>query len=152
MKHIWSILCQNSIIDSETNTISLYNSLEEIKINIDKSKMPADEQIKLPIEYDVVSFWIDEDDDINKERKFYTEVELLDPNKKIISSTSTEYIMKKGIKRVRGRIKNKGLKITIEGRYWFKVKMKEKKSDKFKEVAEVPLDIIISYKILDSKK
>ena len=38
--------------------------------------------------------------------------------------------MKKNIKRFRSRVKTQGLKITKEGRYWFKVRLKEKKSEK----------------------
>jgi len=152
MQHIWSVLCQNSIIDKDTNLFSLNNCIEELSIDIDRSKMPEPQKDKIviPIEFNIVNFWID--DDTTKERKFFVEIDLIDPDNKTLNTTSAEYIMKKGVKRFRNRIKAQGLSITKDGRYWFKIKMKEKKKDKFKEVGELPLDINISYKILDKIK
>ena len=60
--------------------------------------------------------------------------------------------MKKDIKRLRSRVQGRGLTVTKEGRYWFRVKMKENKDEKFKEAAALPLDIMMSYTILDVKK
>ena len=37
MKNIWSLLCRKALIDSQTNTISLIDSFEEIEIGIDPS-------------------------------------------------------------------------------------------------------------------
>jgi len=150
MKHVWSILCQNSIIDSDTNSLSLYNCLAQLVIDIDKNTVTSNETgFNIPVQYDLVSFWIDEE--IAKERGFFVEIDLVDPSNKKLGTTTNNYTLIKGTRRLRSRIKTQGISITTEGRYWFKVKMKEKKNEKFKQVAELPLDVKINYKLLDTK-
>jgi len=39
MKNVWSIICERSSIDSQTNVLSLFNCIEEMNIEIDKTKM-----------------------------------------------------------------------------------------------------------------
>ena len=70
MQHIWSILCQNSTIDGDTNSLSIFNCFEQLNVDIDKSKMPQDKKVVLPIGFDLVSLWID--DNTTKERPFKT--------------------------------------------------------------------------------
>ena len=38
MKHIWSILCQNSSIDDKTKLLSIFSCIEELGVTIDKAK------------------------------------------------------------------------------------------------------------------
>jgi len=144
MKHIWSILCKRSVIDNETNLVSLFDSLEQLDITVDKNKLGAEKKITIPIDFEIVSFWVD--NNTNKDREFEIRINLFDPNNKKLSTLSGRHKMKKGIKRLRNRAKIKGLILTTEGRYLFKVKIKE--GNKYKKVAEIPLDIDIKYKLL----
>lgn len=150
MKHIWSVLCKRSVIDNETNLLSLFDSLEQLTVTLDENKVENKDKVNIPIEFHLVSFWLD--GNISKEREFFVDTDLYDPNNKKLSTFSGKYQMKKGIKRFRSRIIVNGLPTTVGGDYLFKIKIKDKKSGKFKEVAELPLDVKINYKILDIKK
>ena len=148
MKHIWSVLCQKSAIDKETNLISLFECLEQISAVIGVKKAKAKDKLVIPIDFQIVSFWTDEDS--SKDRKFQVEIRLFDSDHKVLENFPGEYIFKKGIIRFRSRIIVHGLPVTKKGRYLFKVQYR-RGSGKYKEVAELPLDINVSYKLLDSK-
>ena len=40
--HLWSIMCRNSIVDGETNNLSLLNIIEELRITTERVEMLAD--------------------------------------------------------------------------------------------------------------
>lgn len=148
MKHIWSVLCKKSIIDADTNNISLNEILEEVSFNI-----PFDKDLKLPtsfnFDYEIVSFWTSTSPKGGE--KFYTEVEFIDPDKKTLNKLEQEIMFPENKKRLRTRIKANGLNATREGEYILKIKAKEKKADKFKVLTEVPLTIRIK-RTLSAKK
>ncbi len=48
MKHIWTVLCQNSSVDSSTNLLSIFNCLDELTVEIDRSKAPKIDELIIP--------------------------------------------------------------------------------------------------------
>jgi hypothetical protein len=139
MKHIWSVLCKKSVIDADTNNISLNEVLEEVTFNI-----PLDKDLKLPanfvFDYEIISFWTTPK---KTGGKFYVEMEFIDPDKKILNKLEQEITTPENRSRLRTRIKANGLNVTKDGDYTLKVKAKEKKSDTFKTLTEIPLTIHI---------
>lgn len=146
MKHIWSILCQKSSVDIESNLLSLFNCAEEINLIINQSKTLKDGVQAIKIELELVSFWITEGVNKNEDDILEIKIELLDPDKKILSSSKNKLNIKKGIQRFRNRIKIEGLYVSKEGRYTFNVWAKSGGKKEHKLVAELPLDIKIAYK------
>lgn len=145
MKHIWSILCQNSSIDNESNLLSLFNCIEEISLEVDAAKAPKDNKIILPAEFQLVSFWI-----IDNEKEgnlLDLKVELIDPDKTILNQFGNIFPLKKGSLRFRNRINIQGLPITKAGRYTFKIYKKEQDKKDYEEISELPLDVKINYKM-----
>ena len=140
MKHIWSVLCKKSIIDADTNNISLNEILEEVNFNI-----PLDKAYNLPgnfnFDYEIVSFWTSANP--KGKEKFYAEMEFVDPNKKPLNKIEQEIAFPENKRKLRTRIKANGLSVTEDGEYTLKIKAKEKKSDKFKLLTEIPLTINI---------
>lgn len=136
MKHIWSILCKKSIIDADTNNITLNEALEEITFNI-----PLKKDFKLPasfnFDYEIVSLWTS--DNPRGGEKFYVEMEFVDPTEKILAKVEQEIIFPENKKRLRTRVKANIIKVTREGEYLLKIKAKEKKNDKFKVLIKIPL-------------
>lgn len=51
LNHVWSVICQSSSIDKQNNSISLFNCIESI--NIEKNKTSI-----LPISFNIVNYWI----------------------------------------------------------------------------------------------
>lgn len=141
MKNIWSVICEKSVIDKDTNSISLFNSLEELSINYSGEKKLKKTDVKnIPILFEIVSLWFDES--IKDDRKFEIVLEVLDPNNKITNKSVQECVMEKGKKRLRTIAKLNGLGITSNGLY--KIIIKYKYGKVIKIASEIPIDIEIN--------
>lgn len=146
MKHIWTVLCQKSSIDIETNLLSLFNCVEELSLIIDKTKAPKGDLV-IPIEFQLVSFWTVENS--NKDNVLEMKGELIDPNGKTLNKFENKFNIKKGVLRFRNRTNFQGLPITEAGRYIIRMMQKNEGKKEFEIVTELPLDIKISYKLMD---
>ncbi len=144
MKHIWSIICENSSVDSDNNLMSIFNCLEELQLVLDKTKIENFETIKLPITLQVISNLLI-DKEILKFTSFDIKIEFVDPTGKVLLNIVNKIPVKSGIKRYRNRMNIQGLPITKSGTYYFLVSKKEG-GHKIEKVAELPLDINIIYK------
>ena len=146
MKHILTVLCQKSSIDNETNLLSLFNCVEELSLIIDKTKAPKGDLV-IPIEFQLVSFWTVENP--NKDNVLEMRGELLDPSEKTLTKFENKFNIKKGVLRFRNRHNFQGLPITEVGRYIIRMMQKKEYKKEFETVIELPLDIKISYKLMD---
>src|SRR3989344_8530142 len=88
LKHVWSILCRKSIIDIDTNNITLSDVLERIIINVNQEENFKDKTLNysLPIEFEVVSLWFN--DLGNKDLKVETKIEIFSPQGKLVTTFS----------------------------------------------------------------
>lgn len=141
MKHIWSILCQSSSIDSGTNLLSIFNCVEELSLVVDKDKI-KNEELVIPVKFQLVSLWGIENSKIKNELEI--SVNLLDPDGAVVGHIQNDFDIDKGFSRFRSFVNFEGLKITKEGRY--SIEINQKKGNKTEKVAELPLDVKIAYK------
>ena len=139
LKHVWSILCANSSVDQKTNTISLFNVLEQI--NIEKKALNvakgAQKNLVATINFQLVSLWKKEVE--QKKFKIEQKVEVVDSYGKILASASMPLEVPEAQKRMRVINNFNGLPISTTGEYLFKIFFKEEASGKFIEQAAVPL-------------
>lgn len=142
MKHVWSIICEKSSIDFESNLLSMFNCVEEVKVVIDKTKRPKNDKLVIPVNFQIVSFWSVEDS--NKENSVEIKGEFIDPKGVVLIQFENNLKSKKKIKRFRNRANIQKMPVTESGRYYFKIL--QKKGNKFKIVAELPLDVTLFYK------
>lgn len=147
MKHIWTVLCQGTAIDAESNLLSLFNCIEELTLSIDRTKA-SDSKLVVPVKFQLVSFWIIGND---QSEVLNVEGELIDPQGQVLNNFSNTFNIKKGVKRFRNRTNIDGLTVSVPGEYIFRMKYKPEGETKYKIVAEVPLTVNISYKLLDLK-
>ncbi|MEK7092332.1 MAG: hypothetical protein AAB907_01770, partial [Patescibacteria group bacterium] len=140
MKHVWSILCRRSVIDNETNNISLYDALEELSVGVKVKQQvaPMPEVINIPIDYEVVSLWMKEDKKTHAQAD--TEIEVVQPNGKPAKSFLQKIDMPEKMQRLRARYRINGFGVTMPGTYWFKIKIREIGEKQFKTVSEIPLE------------
>ncbi len=150
MKHVWTILCQDSSIDIETNLLSLFNCLEELNLVLDKTKILENNTLVIPVDLQMVNFWLIQNP--AQDNILEIKVELIDPDSKSINQFENKFNVKKGILRFRNRTKIQGLPVTKEGRYIFRVMQRDEKSKEYIIVSELPLDIKISYKLETTQK
>lgn len=136
MKHLWSILCKQAIINNETNLISLIDVLEEITFSDPKGLPDPKTKHVILLDFEIVSYWMRENNEIDID----LHIELLDPNKNVVSSSDNKILIDHPEnRRVRTRIKGNTFTFTVLGQYLLKINIRE--NDKLKEVAEIPIDI-----------
>jgi hypothetical protein len=132
MKNIWSILCQSSSIDYETSAVSLFDCIEEIRLETDKIDK---EGINLPANFQLVMAWQIED----KDKDLDIKIELIDPKGKKLKEFTNTYKVEQVSKRMRIRLAINGMQITGEGDHVFKIS--SKKGGKYIVGAELPLGV-----------
>ncbi len=146
MKNIWSIICEKSSIDAQTNLLSLFNCIEEVQLMIDRKKMSKNDKLVIPFNLQLISFWTIEDD--TRENLAEIKIDLVDPKGEVLNEFSVGLKAKKGEKRLRSITNMQGIQITEGGRYYYRIL--QKKGTKFEVASETPLDVNLSYKILDN--
>ena len=147
MKHIWSVLCSKSIVDEQTNLISLFDCMEEIQVHFsgaDKkniSVLKKDEKKNVPVNLEITSLWFSEE--IKEDRKLEIKIGLYNPGNKNIAPILNEFTLPKEYKRLRTRIKINSIPFTISGEYNFDISFKERGQRNYTDATRIPLTIKI---------
>ncbi|BFT94785.1 MAG: hypothetical protein MNSN_10100 [Minisyncoccus archaeiphilus] len=147
--HVWSIICQNSSIDSNTNLISLFSCLEDITIGF--NPLLVDEKIIIPIEFNVISFWtIDHDEKLDN---LIVRIRIVDSKGVELLHREDSISIKKEWIKFRNVVHFSGLPISTKsfGRYYIEVSHKKPKDNSFTEIARLPLDIKVGDGLLEGK-
>jgi hypothetical protein len=148
MKHIWSVLCQKSSINVNTNLLSLFSCVEELSLTLENTEALKNNLV-IQTEFQLVSFWAREQAEI--EESLEIEGELVDAQGKILNKFDNNFPVKKGVLRFRNRTNIQGLPITGPGRYHLRLKQKDEQGE-WSVVTELPLDIKINYKLMEVGK
>lgn len=144
IKHIWSVLCRESVINKDDNNISINGILEQLSVFLspikETGKLP--EKFGIPMNYEIVSMW-QRSKDVESAKAEIEYVFVDSENKDLFKSTQMIDIPKTS-RRFRSRMKITGMPLAREGDYTFKVKIKEEGWDVFRLAAELPLEVKIN--------
>jgi len=132
------------VIDQETNNLSLSDILENLAVEVSSLEDVKGKSFNVPINYEVVSYIVKTD--LSKAVSAKVELNIVDPNGKVVSTYQAPFEMPLGMDRMRTRLRIEGLVVTTAGNYSFKISLSESGSEKFKQVAEIPFDVKISVK------
>ena len=132
IEHIWSVLCSRSVIDSETNNVSIQDVVEQITINAEPAKNGF-----LPFPLELITLWGRKK--VDEPTKGTERVSFVTPSGKSTVISESNIDLSKA-ERHRQKVKFPGLPLGEGGRYYFKVEFKED-SDEYFEVAAIPLTI-----------
>ena len=140
IKHIWSVLCEKSIINQDDNIISLIGILEELNATITpvNKNFQKKEKIIIPFNFEVVNYWTKQH---SEEVKMQVKVAVVDPDGKEISDSVNESIFPKDVKRLRTRLRVQGLPVTRSGNYHFKISLRADNDKVFTLISELPLEV-----------
>ena len=141
MNHIWSVLCQKSSIDQQSNLISLFSCLEKLEVTV--NGIIEKEPMVVPLEFDLVNFWTVEDP--TKDNTLQLKIEILDPEGKVLRELITEHTEKEGVVRLRSITRIQSMPLTSKGRYI--VRVSQMHNGKYVLSAELPLDVEITFSI-----
>jgi len=139
IEHVFSLLCRKSIIDQDTNNLSISEVLERLTIQTEGPK--SNDHIRVPVEFEIVSLWRKIVKDSFKGEIVIT---LLDPDKKVLHTQTVPLTIKPTFDRYRTRVRAKGIPVSKEGTYRFKISVEE--NGKESVVANIPLEVKISTK------
>jgi len=132
IEHIWSILGTKTIVDSETNNISIIEMIEELTVqNFTKPGI-------IQIDYEIVTSWFREN--AKKEETIEYKINLVTPSGKDKGGPEVKNIFEPGIQRNRSRVILKSFPLEELGIHRFKIYLKGQKG-KYKEVAFIPITV-----------
>lgn len=132
IEHIWSVLCSRSVIDSETNNVSIQDVIEQITI----VAKPTENGF-LPFPLELITLWGRKE--IDRPANGTERVSFVTPSGKSTLISESKIDLSK-IERHRQRIKFPGIPLSEAGRYYFRVEFKVD-DDEYHEVAAIPLAI-----------
>lgn len=143
IKYIWSLLCQESVINEDDKSLSINKIIEgiDVLVKIAKNKK-IDGKIRIPLRYEIVCFFTREGKN-EEEEKGFVRVKLIDPKEEELSQHKSEISIGRARRSLRLRIKINGITITEAGTYQFAVSMKNKGDEEFFEVVRIPLEVKI---------
>ena len=136
IEHVWTVLCRRSVVDSDTNSISLIESVESIQFGLDKPK-DAPTPAGLPLELELVTLWIRSDRRVPEHSQYRVFVQLPDESER--EAGESVIIDLREFERLRARVRFDGIPFVGPGRYRFVVQLQE--GEAWTTVARVPLDI-----------
>lgn len=139
MEHLWSLLCQNMLVNEVTQTISLIEVLE--RINFEVGEQPSDINLRvLPISMNLVSMWSRSESDKPETGRARVLIKGLD-GKTIKGPTPTEYSIDAETNRgFRANVRFNGFPFMGSGIYRVIVQLEV--NNKWRNVAGLPLEII----------
>ncbi len=131
--HVWSVLCETSLLDQDSKLISLINVLEQLTI----PEVPAPDK-ELPIVVNLVSTWVRSD--LNIPSQGQSQINFVSPSGNVLQALANNVDLTK-YERLRARGQFRGLKLPEEGQYHFDVEFREDDQHDWLKVASVPLKI-----------
>src|SRR6266542_3961798 len=115
--HVWSVLCETSLLDQDSKLISLINCLEQITI----PEEPAPDKA-LPIVVYLVSTWVRSD--LNTSSKGQSRINFVSPSGNTLQSLSSDVDLTNH-ERLRARGQFQGLQVPEDGQYHFDVEFRQ---------------------------
>ena len=142
----WGLLCSLSSTDKDSNSISLFNIVEQFNLPKDAfdRQKEAKKVLLFPAQYEVILFLRRAlnvsifDDEILSDIKIKT----IDPSGNTIQETISSFKFPKGMKRLRFRVIMAGLSFTTIGNYVHQIEIKSLTSNDFRKLLEIPFEII----------
>jgi len=136
IKHVWTVLCSQAVIDKRTNNISLHNVVEQLNIHHE----PVPEAIvEHPLE--LMTLWARSD--LEVEAMGYARMRLVDPAGEI--AKEIEYIIDLTVyRRTRAGGKITKLPVDSPGVWVFRIEYRLDPDDLWQKVAEIPLEVIFN--------
>lgn len=133
IKHLFSTICNRTSIDKETNSLSIFNIIEQITIFSE-----PEEPVQLPMHFEIISLWMRSNEKIpcSSTAKYY----LCDPQG--ISKTNVEIMIDLSNNLIgRTIIRVSGIELRGPGIYEFHIEIQQENGD-WKQVASIPFLVI----------
>ncbi|MFW9940463.1 MAG: hypothetical protein ACFFFT_05440 [Candidatus Thorarchaeota archaeon] len=142
IENVWTVICQRSVVDKDTNNLSIFDVLEQFTITAPKLPKSRDnKKTIIPLSFEVISFWIKKN--MDHPETGTAKLTFKAPNGNQEEGAIFDINLQKH-KRFRSKIKVAGIPFYGSGEYVFIVYLKNEKTGKWKEVSKVPIEIIVN--------
>jgi hypothetical protein len=139
IEHIWTVLCSQSVVDKDTNNISLFNVMEQLVIT--GPPVPEGQVGLIPLNLEVVSLWNRANE--TQPNRGQVHLRLIDPSGNSLG-IEIEYMADVSIHtRARTIAKIAGLSFRGPGVYQFCVQFLPEGETVWKDIVRIPLQITL---------
>ena len=132
--HVWTVVCSRSVIDRDSNNVSLQNVIEQLSLRVE----PVPEGV-CPIPLHVVTLWARTDLDVPA--RGYVRLTFLSPSSDALIGPLEAEIDLVDYRRHRTRAGFAVLPLRESGRYVFLVELRIEDEDEWQQVAAIPLEV-----------
>jgi hypothetical protein len=132
IRHIWSLLCRSSVIDKDSNALSIFDTFEELTI-----LQPVDEPGIVPFSFQLVTLWARADG--SKPVKGRARMVTVNPGQDEGAPTLIQIDLTQHT-RLRQRVTFGALKVKAAGVKEFRLDL-ENEDGTWQTVARIPLEI-----------
>jgi hypothetical protein len=142
VKVLWSILCQDAVIDRETNNVSLFNIVEEVSIPVEpptKTPTSVAPQRLTAADFALVTLWARSDEKVGEQGR--GRIRLVLPDTKEVAQSEFEVDLTTYL-RSRFVMRFHGLPGGDQGTYRFIIESKDMAGD-WVQMFELPLRVAI---------
>jgi hypothetical protein len=134
INHVWSVLCSKSVIDKESNNLSLIDTLEQVNLlGVEVGKAAL-----IPLKAELVSLWTRDDFDVPQAGKGRTLVKT--PHDEELGRIEFDVNLTENI-RLRTRNQMVGIPVKEAGVQFFVIEIQQQDTEDWAEVARIPLDV-----------
>jgi hypothetical protein len=140
IEHVFSVLCSGTSIDTETNAVTLFKVLEQVKVFTETL-----DSIRIPIHYEIVSLWTRQKPDVPCQGKM--RFIFRSPSNQQKQGIELDVDLSKTVNH-RTRVVSDGIEFTGPGKYQFIIELQEEDSPKWHMVASLPL--LVTYQAAPS--
>ena len=152
--HVWSVLCAKTLIDKDTNVISIIDVIEQFKLvaagieeispegTRHRDPSEVDSAPVFPVSVEVVSMWVRRDSGQPASGVTRLRWEARGKEPRPLGGTM-DVDLAGDFERMRTRVRINGLPASESGRYYFVVEFQQSGAADWVDVAKLPLDITI---------
>lgn len=145
IKHIWSVLCSQSVRDADSQNISLFNVIEQLQVTL-MAGAPEDAVHRLPIPLELITLWERGEWEVDEHAPGtvgQSTVSVLDPTGRSLAQAQMTADLSAN-RRCRSKLVFGGMPITVSGRYVVQVSLQEEGEGEPSIVAEVPVEVNVA--------
>ena len=146
IRHAWSLICKESRVNPEDNSLSIHDVLEQIQANAASdasTDLNVVEGLMLPVPFEVTTFLTR--DSTTTDEQASLRVTQLDETGAEIARNEQEITIPAGMHSLRVRMKSSVLPVKLTSQtYQFKVELKPAAREHYDTVTSLPLEVRLS--------
>jgi hypothetical protein len=136
IEHVWTVLCARSVIDQETNNISLFEVLEQLNLQMSP---PSADAFTVPMSFEVVTLWSRGSDGQPARGRARVVTIGVSGSRREAQPYDIDLTT---FQRIRNRTRFMGFEVQRAGRMEFGIELQGEDAEPWRRVATVPLVIV----------